>query len=137
MPYTSNIFPIDTNHQNSPFYITAITYRKYVHSTLLSQAKEHSIISSTFTTIKNLLNTIITVDVNAYLPLWYFPTEDHKGEVVEDILLNSNYVTLDINTPTLLPPNQTQQPISSDITTASTDLNDYTRWQTIYSLILH
>ena len=56
------------------------------HSSQLTQPKD-SIIFSTFTTIKNLPNTIITADVNAHLPLWYLPIEDHKGELIEDILL--------------------------------------------------
>ena len=74
----------------------------------------------------NLPNTIIIADVNAHSPLWHLPTEDHRGELIIDILLNSNHITLNTNTPTCLPPNQTQQPISPDITTASVDLHDYT-----------
>ena len=50
------------------------------------------------------------------------------------ILLNSNHITLNINTPTRLPPNQTQQLTSPDITSASTDLHHCTYWQTIHSL---
>ena len=86
------------------------------------------------TTINNLPNTIITADVNTHSPLWYFPTEDHRGELIEDILLNSHHITLNKNTPTHLPPNQTQQPTLPDITTASEDLDDCTSWQTIHSL---
>ena len=86
-------------------------------------------------TITNLLNTIITVDVNTHSALWYLPTEDHRGELIKDILLNSNHITLNTNTATRLPPpNQTQQPTSPDITTASADLHDCTHWQTIHSL---
>ena len=57
-------------------------------------------ISSKCTIITNLPNTIITADVNAHSPLWYSPTKDHKEELIEDILLNSNYITLNSNTPT-------------------------------------
>ena len=89
---------------------------------------------STLTTITNLPNTIITADVNAHSSLWYSPTEDHRGELIEDILLNSNHITLNTNTPTRLPPNQTQQPTSPDITTASANLHDHTSWQTVHSL---
>ena len=76
-----NTFPHRiTNHHNQPFYITAITYCKHVHSTQLSQTEEDSIIYSTFTTITNLPNTIITADVNAHSPLWYSLTEDHRED---------------------------------------------------------
>ena len=78
------------------------------------------------TTITNLPNTIITAGVNAHSLLWYLPTEDHRGELIKDILLNSNHIILNTNTPTRLPPNQTQQPPLSDITNASADLHDCT-----------
>ena len=58
----------------------------------------------------------------------------HQGELIEDILLNSNHITQNTNTPTCLPHNQTQQPTLPNITTASADLHDCTSWQTIYSL---
>ena len=103
------------------------------HSTQLSQT-EDSIISSTFTTLTNLSKAIITADVNAHSPLWYSPTEDHRGELIKDILLNSHHITLHTNTATRLPPNQTQQPTSQDMTTASEDLHDCTSWPTIHSL---
>ena len=57
--------------------------------------------------LPNLPSTIITADVNAYLPFWYLLTEDHRGELIKDILLNSNHIILNTNTPTHLPPNQT------------------------------
>ena len=81
------------------------------------------------TTITNHPNTIITADVNAHSPLWYSPTEDHR-ELIEDILLNTNHITLSTNTPTCLPPNQTQQSTSPDTTSAKADLHDCTSWQT-------
>ena len=74
-------------------------------------------------TITNLSNTIITADVNAHSLLWYLPTKDHRGKLMKDILLNSNHITLNINIPTYLPPNQTQQPTLPDITTTSADLH--------------
>ena len=46
------------------------------------------------TTISNLLNTIITTDVNAHSLLWYSPTEDNRGELIKDKHLNSHHITL-------------------------------------------
>ena len=103
------------------------------HSTQLSQTEEDSIISNMLTTYTNLPNTIITADVNAHSLLWYLPTEDHKGELIKDILQNSHHITLNSNTPTCLPPNQTQQPTSPDITTALANLHNCTRWLTLHS----
>ena len=102
------------------------------HSTQPSQTEEDSIISNMFATITNLPNTIMTANVNVYSPLWYLPTEDHRGELIEDILLNSNHITLNTNTLTCLPPNQSQQPTLPDITTGSADLHDCACWQTLH-----
>ena len=100
----------------------------------LSQT-EDSITSQTFTTIAYLLNKIITTDVNTHSPLWYSPTKDHRGELIKDILLNSNHITQNTNTPACLLFNQQHKPTSPNITTASADLHDCTSWQTIHSLI--
>ena len=53
---------------------------------------------------------------------------------MKNILLNFNHIVLNTNTSTRLPPNQTQQPTSPDITTASADLHDCTSWHTIHYL---
>ena len=98
------------------------------------QQTEDLIISSTFTIIRNLPNTIITADVNVHSSLWYLLTNDHKEELIKDIQHNSHHITLNKNTSTCLPPNQTQQPTSPDITTASADSHNCTSWQTIHSL---
>ena len=57
------------------------------------------------------------------------PTKDHRGKLIEDILLNSNHIKL--NTSTLLLPNQTQQFTSSNITTALENLHENISWHTI------
>ena len=88
---------------------------------------------STFTIIKNLSNTIIISYINAYSAVCFSSIEDHKGELIEDILLNSNHIPLNTNTPTHLPPNQTQQPTKSN-TSGSGNLHDGTSWQIIYLL---
>ena len=118
----SAIFPIELQiikihlSTSQKLHIASV-YIPPKHTTQLSQTEEDSIISSMFTTITNLLNIVIAADVNAHSPLWYLPTEDYRGELIKDILLNSHNITLNTNAPKHLPPNQTQQ-LSSDITTA-------------------
>ena len=65
------------------------------------------------------------------LTCYYGPWQQ---KMIEHILLNSNHITLNKNTPTCLPPNQTQQPTVPNITTVPADLHDCTNWQTIHSL---
>ena len=101
------------------------------HCTQLSQT-EDLITSGTFTTTTDLPNTIIAADVNVHSTLWYAPPKDHRGEMIKNIQLNSNNITLNTNTATHLPPNQTQS-TSPEMTTAL-DLHDCTSWQTIHSL---
>ena len=86
------------------------------------------------TTLTNLPNTIITADANAHSLLWYLQTKDLREELIEDILQNSYHITLNTNSLTCLPPNQTKQPTSPDITTVSADLHNCTSWQTTHSL---
>ena len=132
---TSNTFPIKLqNHQISPFYITAITYRK--HSTQLSKTEDDSIIISTYalyshnkTSKHNHHGRCQCSLINIVLA-----TEDQRRELIEDILINSNHITLNTSTPTPLPLNQTQQSISPRITTASADLCYSISWQTIHFL---
>ena len=45
----------------------------------MSKIKEESILSSKFPYKTDLLNTIITADVNIHLPLLYSPNKDHRG----------------------------------------------------------
>ena len=101
---------------------------------MLSQTEKNLIISSTFTTTTNISSIIIPANVNTHSPLWYSLTEDHKKELIEDILLNFNHITLNINTPICLPLNKTQQSTLPDITTVSANLHNCTSWQTIHSL---
>ena len=75
----------------------------------------------------------MTTDINVHLSLWYLPTEHQRVELIKDILLTLNHITLNTNTPTHLTSNQTQQPALPDITT-SVDLHNYSSWKTIHSL---
>ena len=84
--------------------ITVITYCKHVHSIHLLQTEEDSITSSMLTTITNLPKHNHHSRCQCSLPL-YLPTEDHRRKLMKDILLNSNHITLNTNTPTHLPPN--------------------------------
>ena len=100
----------------------------------ISLAEEDTIITKIMMNIISLPQTLITADINAHSPLWYSPIKDHRGELIEDILLNSNQITLNTNTPTRIPPNTTHQPTSPDITTTSADLHNHISWETIHSL---
>jgi hypothetical protein len=81
----------------------------------------------------SLTNSIITADINAHHRTWYSPTTDHRGSLIADILLNSNHLILNHDTPTRIPARD-QQPTSPDITTATDNLHQNMTWKTIQEL---
>ena len=75
--------------------------------------------------------TILTGDFNAHHHQWHSPTTDHRGQIISDLLDNSNHITLNQNTPTRLPTTANQQPTSPDLTTASNDISRFVTWTTL------
>ena len=67
-------------------------------------------------------------------PLLHSPTEDYREELIKEILLSSNHITLNKNSPTRLLPNQTQQFTVPEMNTASANLHNFTIGQIIHSL---
>ena len=53
--------------------------------------------------ITNIPHSVLTGDVNAHSTLWYSYTDDHRGQLIADVISNSNHITLNINTPTRVP----------------------------------
>ena len=51
--------------------------------------------------ITNIPNSILTGDVNAHSTLWY--TDGHRGQLISDIISNSEHITLNTDTPTRVP----------------------------------
>ena len=43
-------------------------------------------------------NTIITGDINTHSPDWHSPTTDHRGNIIADIIQNSDHIILNTNT---------------------------------------
>lgn len=96
-----------------------------------STQTEDSNITTLFTRLTNIPNSLIVADVNAHSDLWYPPIAmDHRGEIITSLLQASNHVVLNGNTPTRLPSQNSQQPTSPDITCISSNLADSTTWKT-------
>ena len=82
----------------------------------------------------NIPDSILTGDVNAHSALWYSHTNDHRRQLISDIISNSEHFILNTDTPTRMPHTTLQQTISPDITTMSTTLYSHTTWHTIHAL---
>ena len=62
--------------------------------------------------ITNIPHSILTGDGNAHSTLWHSYTDDHRGQLIADVISNSDHITLNTNTPTRVP-NTTLQQTSS------------------------
>ena len=72
--------------------------------------------------------------MNTHSSLWYSHTDDHRGQLISNIISNSEHITLNTDTPTRVPHTTLQQAISPDITTIFTTLYNRTIWHTIHAL---
>ena len=84
--------------------------------------------------ITNIPHSILTGDVNAHSNLWHSYTDDHRGQLIADVISNSNHMTLNTNTPTRVLNTILQQTLSPDITTVSNTLYNQTSWTTQHAL---
>ena len=78
-------------------------------------------------------DSLIVGDINAHDDLWFSPlTECRRGPQFSEEIGDSNYATINEDTPTRLPTNG--NPSSPDISLASMSLLPYTSWETETSL---
>ena len=71
--------------------------------------------------ITNIPHSVLTGDVNARSTLWHSYTDYHRGQLIANVISNSDHITLNTNTPTRVPntntptrvPNTTLQQTSS------------------------
>ena len=84
--------------------------------------------------ITNIPHSVLTGDVNAHSTLWHSYTDDHRGQLIADVISNSDHITLNRNAPTRVPNTTLQQTSSQDITTVSNTLYNRTSWTTQHVL---
>ena len=84
--------------------------------------------------ITNIPHSFFIGDVNGHSTLWHSYTDDHRGQLIADVISNSDHITLNINTPTRVPNTTLQQTSSPDITTVSNTLYNRTWWTTQHAL---
>ena len=84
--------------------------------------------------ITNIPHSVLTGDVNAHSTLWHSYTDNHKGQLITDVISNSVHITLITNTSTRGPNTTLQQTLSPDITTLSNTLYNRTSWTTQHAL---
>ena len=78
-------------------------------------------ISNTSLAVLDTANLMVTMK-----QLWHSYTDDHRGQLIADVISNSDHITLNTNTPTRVPNTTLQQTSSPDITTVSNTLYNRT-----------
>ena len=84
--------------------------------------------------ITNIPHSVLTGDVNAHSTLWHSYTDDHRGQLIADVISNSDHISLNTSTPSRVPNTTLQQTSSPDITTVSNTLYNRTSWSTRQAL---
>ena len=84
--------------------------------------------------ITNIPHSVLTRDVNAHSTLWHSYTDDHRGQLIAEVISNSDHITLNTNTPTRVPNTTLQQTSSPDISTVCNTLYNRTSWTTQHTL---
>ena len=62
--------------------------------------------------ITNIPHSVFTQDVNPHSTLWQSYSDDHRGQLISDVISKSDHITLSTNTPSRVP-NTTLQQTSS------------------------
>ena len=76
--------------------------------------------------ITTIPHSVLTGDVNAHSSLWHSYTDDHRGQLIAEVISNSDHISLNTDTPTRVPNTAFQQTSSPDITTVSNTLYNRT-----------
>ena len=79
-------------------------YSTYTHYKTADTGIQHCIYD-----ITNIPYSVLTGDVNAHSTLWHSYTDDHRGQLIADVISNSDHITLNTNTPTRVPNTTIQQ----------------------------
>ena len=120
-------------HINNTNHITIATiyipprYSTYTHYKTADTDIQHCI-----QYITNIPHPVFTGDVNAHSTLWHSYTDDHRGQLIADVISNSDHITLNTNTPTRVP-NTTLQQTSSP--RCLTHIYNRTSWTTQHALL--
>ena len=131
-PINTELQIIQSHITHTQIYTIANIYIPPKNTTSPDHATCDADITSCIQYITNLPNSIISGDINAHSPIWHSHTTDHRGDLIADLLGNSDHITL--NTNTRLPFAANQRPTSPDITSITTNLYNRTHWETLNAL---
>ena len=84
--------------------------------------------------ITNIPQSVLNGDMNAQSTLRHLYTDDHRRQLIADVISNLDHITQNPNTPTRVPNTTLQQTSSPDITTVFNTVYNRTSWTTQHAL---
>ena len=128
--FTTTDIPSTINTHNTELQIVKVHINNTKHITIAniyipprdSTSTHYKIADTDIQYITNIPHSVLTGDINAHSTLWHSYTDDHRGQLIADVIRNSDHITLNTNTPTRVPNTTLQQTSSPDITTVSNTL---------------
>ena len=136
--FTTTDIPLTINTHNTELQIVKVHINNTKHITIaniyiLPQDSTSTHYNTADTDIQhciqyitNIPHSVLTGDVNAHSTLWHLYTDDHRGQLIADVISNSDHITQK---------HQLEcQTSSPDITTVSNTLYNWTSWTTEHIL---
>ena len=80
------------------------------------------------------LESVVTAPPLVGCVVWHLYTDDHRGQLIADVISNSDHITLNTNTQTRMPNTTLPHTSSPNITTVSNTLYNRTSWTTQHAL---
>ena len=134
--FTTSDIPSTINTHNTELQMVKVHINNTKHITIANIYIPPRDTTSTHykTADTDIQHLVLTGDVNAHSTLWHLYTDEHRGQLIADVISNSDHITLNTNTPTRVPNTTLQQTSSPDITTVSNTLYNRTLWTTQHAL---
>ena len=140
--YTPTDIPSTINTHNIELQMVKVHLNNAKHITIAnvyipprdSTSTHYKYIHHCIQHITTIPHSVLTEDVNAHSSLWHSYTNGHRGQLIAEVISNSDHISLNTDTPTRVPNTAFQQTSSPDNTTVSNTLCNRTSWQTHHAL---
>ena len=112
--FTTTDIPLTINTHNTELQMVKVHINNIKHITLANISIPPRDGTSKQLTRTYRTHSVLTGDVNVHPTLWHSYTDDHRGQLIADVISNSDHIILNTNTPTRVP-NTTLQQTSSPL----------------------
>ena len=104
--FTTTDIPSTINTHNSELQMVKVHINNTKHITIANiyipprgtTSTHYKTADTDIQYITNTLHSVLTGDVNAHSTLWRLYTDDHRGQLITDVISNSDHRTLNTNT---------------------------------------